>query len=60
MAVMYIMLPASLALAALALVACIRAARRGQFDDLDSPPIRMLVDDEPAREPSQPPPNDWI
>lgn len=45
---MAIMLPASLALAFIAAVAFIRSARKGQFDDLDSPPVRMLLDDEPT------------
>ena len=26
--------------------ACLWAASRGQFDDLDTPPLRMIADDE--------------
>jgi cbb3-type cytochrome oxidase maturation protein len=25
----------------------VRSIRSGQFDDLDSPPMRMLIDDKP-------------
>lgn len=45
----YIALPAAVALAAAALLAFVWATRRGQFDDLDTPPVRMLHDDPPAR-----------
>lgn len=46
MSVLTIMLPIAFALAAGALIAFIRAARAGQFDDLDTPALRMLTDDE--------------
>lgn len=50
MSVIYIMLPGAFILAGLALWAFLKAARQGQFDDLDSPPQRMLMDDsEPRR-----------
>lgn len=45
MSVVTIMLPLAFLLAAGALLSFIRAARQGQFDDLDTPPIRMLDDD---------------
>jgi cbb3-type cytochrome oxidase maturation protein len=45
MSVIYILLPLALIVAAAALVAFILAARRGQFDDLDTPPIRAVFDD---------------
>ncbi len=47
MSVIYIALPIAIALGATALWACVRSIRGGQFDDLDSPPVRMLIDDKP-------------
>ncbi|MCH5374771.1 MAG: cbb3-type cytochrome oxidase assembly protein CcoS [Planctomycetes bacterium] len=46
MSVIYILLPAAALLAAAGVAAFIWAVRRGQFDDLDTPAIRMLHDDE--------------
>ena len=46
MDVIYILLPLSLVLAAVALRAFIWAVRSGQFDDLETPGRRMLHDDE--------------
>lgn len=48
MEVLYILFPLALLLAAIAVAAYIWAARSGQFDDVDTPPVRMLHDDEPA------------
>jgi cbb3-type cytochrome oxidase maturation protein len=49
MAVMFLILPLALLFAAAALWAFIASVRRGQFDDLTTPPLRMLCDDdEPA------------
>lgn len=48
MSVMYIAMPIAFALAGLALWAFIRCTREGQYDDLDTPPLRMLADDDPA------------
>ena len=45
MSVLLIALPMALVLGALAVFAFIRAARAGQFDDLDTPPMRILHDD---------------
>ena len=39
-----ILLPAALALGGVFLALFVAAARRGQFDDLDDPPQRMLRD----------------
>jgi cbb3-type cytochrome oxidase maturation protein len=47
MSVMVILIPLALLAAASAVVAFVRATREGQFDDLDSPPLRMLDDDTP-------------
>lgn len=48
MSVLMIMLPLAFVLAAGALISFIRAARAGQFDDLETPALRMLDDDEPG------------
>lgn len=49
MSVIYIVLPVALVVVAIAVVAYVWAAKRGQFDDLTTPAIRMLNDDAPAR-----------
>ncbi len=59
MSVIYVLLPVALLLGTIALLAFIRAVRTGQFDDLDTPPWRMLTDDEgvesqPREEPTPP------
>ncbi|KAA5545205.1 cbb3-type cytochrome oxidase assembly protein CcoS [Roseiconus nitratireducens] len=46
MNVLYIALPIAIAMGATALFACIRCIRSGQFDDLETPAVRMLLDDE--------------
>ncbi|MEM7228665.1 MAG: cbb3-type cytochrome oxidase assembly protein CcoS [Planctomycetota bacterium] len=46
MSVIYVVLPVALVIAAVAVGAFIWAARRGQFDDLDTPALRMLEDDD--------------
>ena len=46
MSVIYILLPAAALLAAAGVAAFIWAVRHGQFDDMDTPAIRMLHDDE--------------
>lgn len=45
MTVLFIIFPLALLIAAGAVIAYIWAARTGQFDDLDTPPVRMLHDD---------------
>ncbi len=44
----FVMIPVALVLAGAALVAFTLAARRGQFDDLDTPPLRVITDDDGA------------
>ena len=58
MSIIYIVLPLALLIVLAAVVAFVWAARRGQFDDLDTPALRMLHDDEPApvRKPTSLPP----
>jgi cbb3-type cytochrome oxidase maturation protein len=46
MSVIYLLIPMALLLAGTAVLAFALAAKRGQFDDLDTPPLRMVVDDE--------------
>lgn len=49
MSVIYIVLPLAFVFAALAVGAFIWVVRDGQLDDLDSPQIRVLFDDAPAK-----------
>ena len=53
MSVLYVALPIAIALGGTALWACVRCIRSGQFDDLETPPVRMLIDDQPLPDPSQ-------
>ena len=48
MEVIFIVLPLALALAAVACAAFYWAVNRGQYDDLDTPPLRILFDDPSA------------
>jgi cbb3-type cytochrome oxidase maturation protein len=53
MAVIYVILPIALVLAAAAVAAFVWAVRHAQMDDLETPAMRILHDDtEPADEPS--------
>jgi cbb3-type cytochrome oxidase maturation protein len=45
MSVLYIALPAALLLGALGLAACLYCIKSGQYDDLDSEPMRILNDE---------------
>ncbi|MEO1526768.1 MAG: cbb3-type cytochrome oxidase assembly protein CcoS [Planctomycetota bacterium] len=47
MSVLYIALPIALLLGFSSLVACIGCLKTGQFDDLDAPAFRILVDEQP-------------
>ena len=55
MSIIYIVLPLALLIVGSAVAAFVWAARRGQFDDLDTPALRMLHDDEPAPRAGPPP-----
>jgi cbb3-type cytochrome oxidase maturation protein len=46
MSVLYFLIPLAGLLVAAAVIAFWSAARGGQFDDLDTPPLRILFDDE--------------
>ncbi len=48
MSVIFVVLPLALVLGGFALWACVRAIQSGQYDDLDTPAVRALLDDEPA------------
>lgn len=48
MSVIFVALPAAIFLAAAATAAFVWATRGGQFDDLDTPPIRAALDDDAA------------
>ena len=53
MIVVYLLMPIALILAIGFIVAFISMVRGGQFDDLDSPPLKMLLPDDPVREPAK-------
>jgi cbb3-type cytochrome oxidase maturation protein len=56
MSVLFVALPVAILLGGSALVACICCIRGGQYDDLDSPPVRVLIDDLPVKGSSEQPP----
>ena len=56
MNVLYVLVPLALALALGGVAAFRWAVRDGQFDDVDTPALRVLLDDEPPGRPGQPPP----
>lgn len=49
MNILLALIPVSLVLLAVAIAAFLWAVRRGQFDDLDTPPLDILGDDEAPR-----------
>ncbi len=51
MEVIFIVLPLALVLAAVACAAFYWAVNRGQYDDLDTPPLRILFEDSGATVP---------
>lgn len=50
MSVLFIALPIALLLGGAALVACVLCIRDGQYDDLETPSIRILVDENSSNE----------
>jgi cbb3-type cytochrome oxidase maturation protein len=44
--VLLVMIPAALVLAGLGIFAFVIAAKRGQFDDLDTPALRAVFDED--------------
>jgi len=53
MNVLFVVIPLALVIVAAAVAAFVWAARGGQFDDLDTPPQRMLNDDDGRGPPDQ-------
>jgi len=47
MSVLYVAIPVALVISVIAVIAFAQQVRGGQFDDLETPPRRMLFDDEP-------------
>lgn len=54
MSVLYIVVPLALLIVAGAVAAFIWATRSGQFDDLSTPGVRVLFDEEAAPKPPGP------
>jgi cbb3-type cytochrome oxidase maturation protein len=50
MSILFALIPLAIALLGLAIWAFFWAVRAGQFDDLDTPAVRILLDDEEARD----------
>ena len=46
MSIIFVLIPVGLVLLAIAIAAFFWAVRSGQFDDLDSPALRILSDDD--------------
>ncbi len=46
MNVLFLLVPVALLLASAGVAAFLWAARSGQFDDVETPAVRMLIDDE--------------
>lgn len=48
MSVIFLVVPLATLIVLAAVIAFVWSARRGQFDDLDTPAVRMLHDDSPV------------
>ncbi len=48
--VLYIALPLALLLGGGGMLACVYCIRNGQYEDLDTPAIRILVDERPTED----------
>ncbi len=46
MSILFLVLPLAIIIAGAAVAAYVWSARAGQFDDLDTPAVRMLYDDD--------------
>jgi cbb3-type cytochrome oxidase maturation protein len=53
--ILLLLVPISLVLLGVAIWAFVWAVRRGQFDDLDTPALDILAEDENERMPTRPP-----
>ncbi len=54
METIFILLPLALLIAGIMLALFIWAVRSGQFDDLETPAVRILLDDDPSGRPTTP------
>ena len=54
MSVIYLVLPIALVIVGAAVIAFVWAARRGQYDDLDTPALRVLHDDDTVHRSERP------
>jgi len=52
--VIYLLIPLGIALLVLSVFGFLWAVRSGQFDDLDSPGLQILLDDDRAPPPAPP------
>jgi cbb3-type cytochrome oxidase maturation protein len=48
MSVLYLLVPLALAIVVVAVAAYVWSARSGQFDDLETPSLRPLIDEAPG------------
>lgn len=55
MSILFIVLPIALVLAAVGVGGFLWAVRQGQYDDLDTPPYRVIFDEEEASPDKQQP-----
>ena len=55
MTILLMLIPLSMGLLILAVAAFVWAVKRGQFDDLDTPALDILADDEDGRREAKPP-----
>lgn len=58
MSVLFVLIPLAFTILVVAIAAYVWAARKGQFDDLDTPAMRALHDDEPGPAKPAAPPRD--
>jgi cbb3-type cytochrome oxidase maturation protein len=45
--ILYVLVPVALGVVVVAVAAYVWSARSGQFDDLETPSLRPLIDDDP-------------
>jgi len=58
MSILFLILPLALLVVFIAVAGFIWAAKKGQFDDLDTPAMRALHDDPGDKKPGAPPKQD--
>jgi cbb3-type cytochrome oxidase maturation protein len=55
MEILYLLIPIALIFVAIAIAAFVWAGKSGQFDDLEGPAHRILMDDDDPRRPTRKP-----